>query len=204
MCSYSCIIAQQKANSLEDGINLLSLMIAEGNFDSKCKSDLEIVDSIYFTALELYNGDISEALLALTFTTLPFNKMPVKIPVLGINLSLRLPSVDEKLFIEKRNNLPGIIFFDSSKKGGQDKDKIAHFFGNAFIAYNISSFNFSKFLGIFVEMFEAIFNVSNRVDLRDIQSNHLGEYFGHCLQKNAKLKPSDFLNIYSLFYFTYN
>jgi len=201
---HSNVTGQTKANSLEDGINILSNLIAKNHFKSNKPFVLDEVDSIYSTALKMYDGDISEALLALTFATLPFNRMPLTIPFIDIKLSLRLPSVKENIFLEKRKFLPGIVFFDSNINGGQDKDKIAHFFGNAFLAYNISSVNFSKFLGLFVEMFEATFNVSNKVDYRDLQSNHLGEFFGNSLQNNPDVKPSDFLNIYSLFYFSYN
>ena len=130
--------------------------------------------------------------------------MPVTIPLLNIRIPLRLPSVNERLFKIKKRNLPGIVYFDSRLKGGQDKDKVAHFFGNAFLAYNLPFINASKVLGIFVELFESSFKVSGGVDFRDLQTNGLGEAFGTSLRKNNKLLPSQFFKIYSLFYFSYN
>jgi hypothetical protein len=197
-------MGQSHNPSFEEGVIFLSNIIANEKFSSLQYTDLQQVDSLYFTAVQFYNGDISEALLALTFSTLPFNKMPIKLPVINLRIPLRLPSVNDDLFLTKKLYLPGKVFFDSRSKGGQDKDKVAHFFGNAFLAYNISFINASKFLGLFVEMFESAFKVSGGIDLRDLQTNNLGEYFGKSISKNPNLKPSDFFNVYSLFYFSYN
>ena len=193
-----------KSQSFEDGVNYISKIIAEQKYSSKTYNDHELLNLIYTDALNYYNGDISEALLALTFATLPFNKMPVTIPLLDLKLDLRLPSVNQKLFETKRDNIPGNIFFDSPNSRYGDKDKIAHFFGNAFLAYNVSLFNLSKFLGFIVEMFESVFKVSGMIDYRDLAANNLGEFFGNSLRNNENLKVSDFLNVYSLLYFSYN
>ena len=130
--------------------------------------------------------------------------MPIRVPFINVRIPLRLPSVGKNLFSTKRENLPGIVYFDSNLNGGQDKDKVAHFYGNAFLAYNVSFFNASKFLGMIVEMFESTFKVSGGIDFRDLQTNHLGEFFGHSLRNNPNLMPSDFFKVYSLFYFSYN
>jgi hypothetical protein len=179
-------------------------MITRNSIIKNSDDDLNIVDSLYIKAVEFYDGDISEALLALTFATLPFNKMPVTLPFFGCKINLRLPSVNQSLFELKNTKLPGIVYFDSGYKGGNDKDKVAHFFGNAFLAYNISYFNLSKFLGIIVEMFESTFKVSGGIDFKDLQTNYLGEFFGYSLNENPKLLPSQFFDVYSLFYFSYN
>lgn len=196
---------QNSLPSFEDGVNYLSEYIASESFIElkESNSDLDLVDTLYLKSLNFYRGDISEALLALTFATLPFNKMPVTIPFTKIVLDLKLPSVNESLFIKKRNNSPGIVYFNSPHTGGKDKDKVAHFFSNAFLSYNITIINASKFLGIFVELFEAAFKVSGGVDKRDLYTNYLGEFFGKSLRKNKNLFPSDFFKIYSLFYFSY-
>jgi len=191
--------------SFEDGVNNLSKFVASDEYRqlSLTNSDLDLIDTLYLRAAKFYKGDISEALLALTFTTLPFNRMPITIPFTKLILSLRLPSVNDKLFQKKNINLPGIVYFDSRLNGSNDKDKVAHFFGNAFLTYNISVLNLSKFFGIFVELFESAFKVSGGVDSRDLHTNYLGEFFGNSLRKNSKLLPSDFLKVYSLFYFSY-
>ncbi|MCP5063338.1 MAG: hypothetical protein GY936_12860 [Ignavibacteriae bacterium] len=198
--------SKNNSTSFQEGVIYLSQYIASDEFIelSEDYSDQYLVDHLYKYALAFYNGNISEALLALTFATLPFNKMPITIPIINVRIPLKLPAVNEKLFQIKRKNLPGIIYFDSPKTGGQDKDKVAHFFGNAFIAYNISFMNASKILGILVELFESSFKVSGGVDFRDLQTNGLGEYFGNSLINNDELLPSKVFNIYSLFYFSFS
>jgi len=193
-----------QTKSFEDGVIYLSKFIASKEFELKTESDIYLVDTLYKKAVNFYEGDISEALLALTFATLPFNKMPVTIPIINVKLDLKLPSVNEELFLQKKNNLPGIIYFDSSINSNQDKDKVAHFFGNAFLKFNMSLFNLSKFFGMFVEMFESTFKVSGGIDFRDLQTNYIGEFFGYSLLDNKELLPSDFFKLYSLFYFSYN
>lgn len=198
------ISAQFSNKTFEDGVIFLSTIIASDKFKDLDCSDLEKVDSLFVIAVDYYDSDISEALLALTFATLPFNKMSAKLPLINLRIPLYLPSVEDDLFYKKRNNLPGNVLFNSAKINGNDKDKVAHFFGNAFLAYNISFLNLSKFFGFIVEMFESAFEVSNGVDNRDLQVNYLGEFFGSSLQNNQKLVPSDFFKLHSLFFFSYN
>ena len=196
--------AQCQTRSFEEGVIFLSEYIASEEFKNKTDEDVNLVDTLYLKALNFYDGNISEALLALTFSTLPFNRMPVTIPLVKLKINLRLPSVDEKLFQQKNKNLPGLVYFDSNESGNQDKDKVAHFFGNAFLSYNVTFLNLSKFLGIFVEMFEETFKVSGKIDFRDLQTNYCGEFFGKSLRNQKDLYPSDFFKLYSLFYFSYN
>ncbi len=202
LCSTTITNAQ--SHTFEDGVIYLSNYISSDYFRNNKDKDIYLVDTLYLQAKRFYNGNISEALLALTFATLPFNKMPITIPFLNLKLNLKLPSVKQDIFLKKKKNLPGIIYFDSPKIGGQDKDKVAHFFGNAFLKYNVQIINLSKFLGIFVEMFELTFKVSGGVDFRDLTTNYIGEFFGFSLRNKKDLKPSDFLKLYSLFYFSYN
>ena len=192
------------AQSFEEGVIFLSETIASDNFRNLSCPDIDKIDSLFKIAINYYDNDISEALLALTFATLPFNKMSVKIPIINVRIPLKLPAVDDKLFYKKKNNLPGFVLFNSAEISGNDKDKVAHFFGNAFLAYNVTFINISKFMGFIVEMFESAFQVSNGVDKRDLEVNYLGEFFGTSLQKYPNLNPSHFFKLYSLFYFSYN
>ncbi len=195
------VIRSQSEKSLSDAVYFLSEYIVSQEFTllKSSNSDLELIDTLYSKALEYHNGDYSEALLSLTFATLPFNKMPVHLPPLG-KVNLHLPSVDETLFNRKVKNLPKKIYFDSPETNFGDKDKVAHFFGNSFLAYNQGFFNLSKFMGIFVELFEASFEVGGGLDERDILTNSLGELFGKELRKNKNLMPSDVMKLYYLFY----
>ena len=190
--------------NLNDGINFLSKkIIADSLYYSDPNiSDLSKIDSLYKTAIQAYDYDYSEAMLALTFTTLPYSKMPLKIPVLEIEVDIPLPSVNGKEFETKVKYLPSKYFFDSPDNAFGDKDKMPHFFASAFLSYNISFFNFSKFMGIFVELFEQGFKIQGAVDQRDIVADNLGELFGDVLKNNKNILPSQILSIYSLLYFS--
>ncbi|MBU2494845.1 MAG: hypothetical protein KJ571_19655 [Bacteroidetes bacterium] len=185
-------------NNLDESYqHIVEYIISDRFHEIKRNSDdLTQIDSIYLEALNISENDISEALLVLTFATLPFDKMPVKIPFIGNNFDLILQEIDPVLLKKKNNNLPSKLFFNTPPGG--DKDKLAHFFGNAFLAYNISFFNISKILGIFVELFEESFKVSGGLDYRDIEANNFGEFFGIMLNKNRKILPSEVLSFYIL------
>lgn len=210
---YTCLIVfifvsfgslkAQTQKSFYDGLFYLSDFIVSPEFSEikKNNSDLEQVNIIFEKAKTYFNQDISEALLCLTFTTLPFNKIDFKLPFgIGI-MKIPLPSPPKIIFEKKLKNLPSKIFFDSPKNSFGDKDKLAHFFGNGFLRYNINMFNFSKFMGIFVEITEQNFFANGGLDRRDIIANHLGELFAEMLKNKLESKPSQALLVYQLLFF---
>lgn len=195
--------AQSKYDkSFYGGLFYLSEFIASGEFESfkKNNDDLAQVDLIYQKAINFYDGDFSEALLALTFTCLPFDHIKVKF-LFGSQINIPLPSPPKIIFKQKVANLPSRLFFDTPNTNFGDKDKLAHFFGNAFLRYNFGFFNLSKFMGIFVENVEEGLFIEGGYSLRDIIANHLGELFAESLKCNKDILPSDILKIYQLLFF---
>ena len=69
-----------KAQSLSDAVYYLSGFVASDYFKTlgKNNDDLDLVDTLYLRALRYENNDYSEALLALAFATLPFNRIDRK------------------------------------------------------------------------------------------------------------------------------
>lgn len=183
------------------GIFYLSDYINSEEFNNKLlyKNDLEKVDSLYSKCLSFFYGNISESLLCLTFACLPFNKIDLKL--FSIKIKIPLPSPSKNIFEKRFKNLPSKLFFNSPQNEFGDKDKLSHFFGNAFLRYNFSPFNFSKFIGIFVETTEQNFFANGGLDYRDLVANNLGEIFGEMLKKNKNAKPSKALLIYQLLFF---
>jgi hypothetical protein len=163
-------------------------------------TDIECVDYIYEKALKYFDSDLSETFLCLTFTLIPYNKIPMKFPFLGMKMTVYLPSPSQRIYNEKRKNTPKKLFFDSPKDDFGDKDKLAHFFGNAFLSYNIPLSNFSDFMGIFVEYFEEGFFLDGGYDYRDLVANHLGKLFGIMVKDNKDVKPSEALKTYQAIY----
>lgn len=161
-------------------------------------NDLETVDHIYEKALDFFDGNYTETFFCLTFALIPYNKIPMRLPILGIKVTVPLPSPPQKIFDEKLKNTPKRLFNDSPSNNFGDKDKLAHFFANAFLHYNVNIFNLSEFLGIFVEYFEQGFFLQGGFDRRDLITNHLGEIFAEMVKKDKNAKPSEAFKIYQL------
>jgi len=201
LVSTISILPQQ--SSLSKGVNYLSDFIASDYFiELKNESnDVALVDSIYIRAIKFYNYDYEEALLALTFTTIPYRKVPLVIPIINSRIYYPLISAGDSISKLKNQNLPQNLYYDTPPDKGGDKDKLAHFFGNAFIGYEENILNLADVFGYFVEVFEEDFKSQSKVDFRDIDVNWYGILFGDMLEVNKKIMPSQIMTLRSLRYF---
>ncbi len=160
-------------------------------------SDIELIDSIYVFALRINDYNLRETLLSLTFATLPFNHVPITTPFIGVKIKYPLITSPQNVFLKKVEKMPGRFFYDTPDNDFGDKDKLAHFFGNAFVAYSLNFFELTSIIGYFVEVFEETLKVS-KFDKRDIRANRLGELFGKQLSKNEDALPSKLFIIFNL------
>ena len=192
------IFAQQ--STLSKGVNYLSEFAASDYFVElkKTNTDLSIVDSMYLRAVEFYNYDYQEALLALTFATIPFRRVPLVIPIIKSRIYYPLISANDSISNLKNKNLPKRLFYDSPDDDGGDKDKLAHFFGNAFIGYAENILKLADVFGYFVEAFEEDFKSQSKIDFRDVDVNWYGVLFGDMLEINKAILPSQIMTIRSL------
>lgn len=203
MTIYFISSAYCQQSGLSKGVNYLSEFIASDYFieTKKENSDLALVDSIYRRAIEFYENDYTEALLALTFTTIPYQRVPLVIPLIKVRLYYPLISANDSISNLKNQNLPSKLFYDSPDNDYGDKDKLAHFFGNAFIGYAENILKLADVFGYFVEAFEEDFKAQSEVDFRDVDVNWYGVLFGEMLETNKKILPSQIMTIRSLRYF---
>jgi len=195
--------ATAQQSELSKSVNYLSEFIASEHFVGlkKTCSDLNLVDSIYIRALEFNNYDYQEALLALTFTTIPQKRIPLVIPLIKSRIYYPLISANDSISRLKNQHLPAKLFYDSPHDNSGDKDKLAHFFGNAFIGYSEIILDLADVFGYFVETFEEDFKVDSKIDFRDMDVNWYGVLFGNLLEINKKILPSQIMLIRSLRYF---
>ncbi|MBZ0198431.1 MAG: hypothetical protein K8H86_01080 [Ignavibacteriaceae bacterium] len=191
-------------SKLSKGVNFISSYIASPHYIemSKRMNDLSLMDSIFITAVKFYDDNYEDALIALTFAAVPYNRVPIKIPLLGI-INYPLTSANDSIFLLKNKNLPKYLFFDSPTDEYGDKDKPAHFFGSAFIAYSSHIFDLGDLIGYFVEVFEESFKVQSRIDARDLMTNKFGNIFGEALKSDKTVLPSNVLILQILSYFRY-
>ncbi|MEO8398411.1 MAG: hypothetical protein ABI550_01210 [Ignavibacteriaceae bacterium] len=193
-------------SKLSKGVNYISDFIASDYFENlkSSNNDLALTDTIFLRAVKFYNNEIDEALLALTFACVPYKKVPVRLPLINAIIYYPLTSANDSTFKKKNENLPKYLYFDSPNNNYGDKDKLAHFFGSAYVSYASNIFDLGDLIGYFVENFEESFKVQSSIDERDLQTNKLGNIFGKILKKNKSLLPSNVFLIKTLFYFRYN
>jgi hypothetical protein len=194
--------AQQ--SKLSKAVNSISDYIASEKFPGIRKScgDLSAVDSIFNFALKVNNYDYSETLLSLMFATVPYREVPIQTPLLKFKLNYPLISADEITFRKKNENLPRYLSIDSPQNDYGDMDKLAHFFGSAFLSYNSNIFDLGELIGYFVEVFEENFKVQSEIDYRDIDVNYYGRLFGKLLRRDKSVLPSQIILLRSLKFFS--
>ena len=199
----SFTFAQQ--SNLSKAVNYLTNFIASDYFKElhKTNDDLALADTIYLRALKYTNYNYSTTLFDLTFAVIPYNKVRIRIPFFGFVLTYHLTSAQDSIFSKKNDNLPKRLFFDTPKNNYGDKDKLAHFFGSAYIGNASNIFDLGDLIGYFVEVFEQNFEIQNSIDFRDIETNYLGNMFGEILKKNKNILPAQVMMIRSLFYCRY-
>jgi hypothetical protein len=206
MITFSSLLSLAQQSKLSKTVNYISEFIASSYFGNlgNDKNDLSLVDTLFRRAVQFRENDYSEALLSLTLAVVPYKKVPIDIPLLNTIIQFPLTSADDSVFLLKNKNLPKAFYFDSPQNTFGDKDKLAHFFGSAFLAYNSSIFDLGDLIGYFVEVFEEEFKVQSVIDNRDLMTNKLGYIFGTYLKKNKTIQPSNAFILRTLFYVRYN
>ncbi|HKI79310.1 MAG TPA: hypothetical protein VKA26_12270 [Ignavibacteriaceae bacterium] len=208
VCTILLLSAQitfSQQSKLSKGVNYISEFVASDYFKKLQLSndDLALVDSIFVRAVEFKNGDYSEALLTLTFALVPYRKIPIRIPLLNIIIDYPLTSASKQIFDKKNENLPKTLFIDSPTNNFGDKDKLAHFFGSAYVSYSSNIFDLGNLIGYFIEVFEEKFKIQSSADPRDMMTNKLGNLFGRLLKTNHEILPSEVFLLHTLKYLTF-
>lgn len=202
----NCAALFPQQSNLSKSVNQISSYISSEEFISLKNEigDIAAVDSIYEFALEINEYDHSETLLSLMFATVPYKKVPLETPLFHFKLFFPLISADDSTFNFKNKNLPKYLFFDTPQNDYGDKDKLAHFFGSAFLSYSSCIFDLGTLIGYFVEAFEESFKVQSEISYRDLDVNDYGNLFGKMLKENCELLPSQIILFRSLKKFSLN
>lgn len=198
----STIKVDAQQSNLSKFVNRISAYIASDKFLHLKESigDLSVSDSIFVEAVKYSDNNIGDALLGLMLATVPYREVPIQLPIVNLIIYYPLTSADEETFLLKNENLPRYLFFDTPQNNYGDKDKLAHFFGSAFLTYESNIFDLGKLIGYFVEAFEESFKVQSSADLRDLDVNDFGRFFGEILKENKNILPSQIFLLRSIRY----
>ncbi len=154
--------------------------------------DTMAVDAIFEHAMSLADGEINAALWLCAFATMDHFRVGVEIPILGV-LSIPLTTESREQFRIRLSHLPRRVLPDSLGRKTNDRDKLQHFFGSAYLTYTSNSKSLANDFGNFVEWGEPQFIVGGENDDRDKFANHLGQKFGMMLLDGDEVLPSDVL-----------
>jgi hypothetical protein len=94
-------------------------------------------------------------------------------------------------FLQRLASLPSMVMPDS--KDGEDRDKLPHFFGSAWLQCRLRSTPLVNLIGILVEVGESIFKLQGAEDPRDLEAGRMGAAFGRALGSDPELLPSALL-----------
>ena len=142
--------------------------------------------------MELSDKDVSTALLAISIAVLNKTDIRPTLPVLGV-IALPLPAEDSTGAASRISNLPRYFFDDSPQDKLGDSDKLAHFFGSAFLTCETGTKRVPEAISNFVEEGEVALKLDDAPDPRDLFANRLGQLFGEALSQGREVIPSDFL-----------
>lgn len=197
---FSNIHPQRSTLSLR--VEMLSGYLAQKSFGDFAKTDrsVALIDSLFLEAMRICGSDKSESLYTLMFTTVQHRTVPLRIPLTSYSLKYPLLSPSSYLFELKNKNIPAFYLFDSKYANSDDRDKLAHFFGSAYLSYNGLGF-ISLLIGYYIEGFEELFIENNSFDLRDMRINLLGYHFGKQLQKDVFELPSSYIILHNVKHF---
>ncbi len=154
--------------------------------------DTIAVNMIFMRALEIADEDISLALLIAALATFDHFRLGIRTVIFGtIYLPLTLES--DSAYRARYAHLPRRILPDSLGGRKNDKDKLQHFFGSAYLTYVSNSKAMARSFGDFIEWGEPRFIVGGDFDERDKYANRLGQEFGMRLLDGEDVLPSDVL-----------
>lgn len=191
--------AQRSKLSLR--VEKISEFVGGENFNlmSDTVSSVRLIDTIFNEAVRICEGDLSETLYSLMFAFLQQKTVTIKIPILSLKINYPLLTPSEMIFDKKNKNIPAYFLFDSKYFRTGDQDKLVHFFGSAYLSFNGMGF-LSLLIGDYIERFEDFFVEDNSYDIRDMQINLLGYYYGRNLKKVSSELPSSFILLHNIKY----
>lgn len=144
-------------------------------------------DEIYLSALALTHGRVTDALLVSTLGTLEHESVPLHL--FGTTIALPLSTESHRSFERRVTHLPRHLYGIPE----DDRDKLQHFFGSAWVKQFTGMTWLARLAGIFVEAGEGTFSIEGAGDPRDLRADDDGVHFGTVATANPDVLPSETL-----------
>lgn len=154
--------------------------------------DTMALNMIFTRALEIADEDISLALLIAALATFDHFRLGIRTVIFG-TIYLPLTLETDSSYRARYAHLPRRILPDSLGARKNDKDKMQHFFGSAYLTYAFNSKAMARAFGDLIEWGEPRLIVGGDIDDRDKFANRLGQEFGMRLLDGEDVLPSDVL-----------
>lgn len=148
----------------------------------------QAMDEIYFEALAETNGGKGAAYLATLIAVLEHRHIPLRILGVGIDLPLTLES--DSIFRARIHYLPKNIY----GVGQDDRDKLQHFFANAWLKRELGMKWLVVSIGELIEVGEDAVVVGGVYDERDKVANRDGITFAARSGDSLDARPSNYLS----------
>lgn len=150
--------------------------------------DLRRLDALFDAALEVCDGHAERALLAAAVATIPYRSFPALLPLTGISVTVPISIESDEDLRRRLRGLPAVLLPDTPESG--DRDKLAHFFGAAWLEMRVKSAPLTCDAGLLVEYGELLFKLEGAVDERDLTVNALGARFADRIMDGLDAAPS--------------
>ncbi len=156
---------------------------AFGAFDSIVTPE-DAFNEIYFEALTMAHGNLSDALLGAAFGSFDHEYIPLTF--FGAEVDLPLTGEDHSRYLRRVSHLPAHLYH--TPEG--DRDKLQHFFASAWLKSIFGMDWLVHLAGEAVEEGESLFVIGDQRDPRDIHANGDGLGFEMQAEKNLQRVPS--------------
>ncbi len=154
-----------------------------GTFDSTVSPEAAF-NEIYYEAVTMAHGNLTDALLAASFGSFEHEYIPLDF--FGAEVDLPLTSEDHDRFLLRVSHLPAHLY----RIPEDDRDKIQHFFASAWLKSILGMDWLVHLAGEAVEAGESLFVIGDARDPRDVHANADGLRFEMQAEKNLGRPPS--------------
>jgi hypothetical protein len=172
-------------HGVREGYEVRQFIIEHGDDLSRLPPQ-QAMDEIYLHALRETNGDKGAAYLATLIAVLEHRNIPIS----GIGIELPLTLESDSIFRERVGHLPKNIY----GQGHDDRDKLQHFFANAWLKKELGMEWLVLLIGELIEVGEDAVVEGGVYDERDKTANRDGIRFGIKSADSLSAVPSNYLS----------